>query len=558
MMKRAKGSEKMLGKWILALGFFATAQVGYAEKFIVSFESKDRMSESTNRLMGAYQKRFSVKSNLKVEKVLPQIGVVIVEADKNLKQVEKDFQGAIVEKNFRFPAPKDVKLSQPRDARASDFVRMDFMPDLGQPRMPWGISAVRAEEAWNMGYKGEGVKVMVVDSGIDRDHPDLMSNFVWGEDFFGDNRMDVPYSYFDTVGHGTHVAGTILANGEGGGVLGVAPSAELYVARVCNEDYCDGAALFSAIEFSVSSGMDVVNLSLGGGPPSSLFARAYERAAKAGVIVVAASGNNGEGFVSFPAAYAHTIAVGAIDQNLQKAEFSQYGEKLDVVAPGVDVESTVPRGSALLPKTEIEQAESSRPLLTFPVLGTAVPIEAIQAELVSVGLGREGDYSAETQVAGKIALIQRGEITFTEKVQRAEDYGAAGVLIWNNDGPARGGFGLQDDVSIPVFMISQRDGEDLREALEIGLPTLARLSAVPHDYDFFPGTSMAAPHVSGVVALMKQANPMLTFEQAREAIKSTATRLSGNQSHFGSGLVNAPEAVSAAMSHVQMAKATGF
>lgn len=187
---------------------------------------------------------------------------------------------------------------------------------------------------------GEGVKVAILDSGVDATHPDLIDNMKTCVDFMGDPRP--PH------GHGTHVAGIIGAADNGIGVVGVAPKCELYSVRVTNADGLtpgDLSVVGSGIEWCIANGMDVINISLG----SSVDARSfcYEKiveAAAKGIIIVAASGNQGSSQTSFPAAYEDVIAVAAMGKDGLLANFSNVGDEVDFVAPGVDIYSTWPGG----------------------------------------------------------------------------------------------------------------------------------------------------------------------------------------------------------------------
>ena len=205
-------------------------------------------------------------------------------------------------------------------------------PPAGTEIIDWGVLEIRADEVWS-DFDGSGVKVAVVDTGIDVDHPDL--DVAGGANF--DRRAK---SYDDNNGHGTHVAGTIAAKENGIGVVGVAPKAELYAVKVLDRK---GSGLTSqviaGIDWAVANGMDVVNLSLGSNYPNSDLEDALELAMQAGVIIVAAAGNDGSA-VDFPGAYASTIGVGAINPDQTLAYFSSRGAEVDVVAPGVAVYST--------------------------------------------------------------------------------------------------------------------------------------------------------------------------------------------------------------------------
>ncbi len=202
----------------------------------------------------------------------------------------------------------------------------------------WGVLHISADIAHASGNKGAGVKIAVIDTGIDYTHEDLDGNYAGGYDFvFDDND---PFDD-NTISHGTHVAGIIAAEENGIGVIGVAPEAELYAIKVL-----DGAGfglaswVIAALEWAVDNGMDIANLSLEGPHLESLQA-ACDNAYNAGVLLVAAGGNTNGGPVSYPAAYESVIAVTGTDADDVRAYFSPVGPELELAAPGVDILSTV-------------------------------------------------------------------------------------------------------------------------------------------------------------------------------------------------------------------------
>lgn len=204
--------------------------------------------------------------------------------------------------------------------------------------IPWGISQISAPEAQIAGFTGEGVNVAVLDTGIE-DHPDLNVqggvSFVQGEP-----------DYQDGNGHGTHVAGTIAALDNDEGVIGVAPNADLYAVKVLGANGSGSvSSIAQGLEWAGENGMDIANLSLGSSAPSATLEQAVDEATANGVLVVAASGNSGASSIGYPARYDNAMAVGATDQSDGLASFSQYGDGLDIVAPGVGIDSTYPGSS---------------------------------------------------------------------------------------------------------------------------------------------------------------------------------------------------------------------
>ena len=212
-------------------------------------------------------------------------------------------------------------------------------PTSSQPTqtIEWGINAVKAPNMW-ASYQGAGVKVAVIDTGIDLSHPDLK---VVG----GKNYVRSAKSYNDDNGHGTHVAGIIGALNNNIGVVGVAPLVDLYAVKVLSSS---GSGYLSdvvrGIDWSISNHMDVINMSLGANSGSATLEQALISAEQAGIITVAAAGNDGTD-VDFPGAYSSTIAVGAIDSLYNLAYFSSVGNEVDVVGPGVSVFSTYKGGT---------------------------------------------------------------------------------------------------------------------------------------------------------------------------------------------------------------------
>lgn len=488
----------------------------------------------------------------KVEDSLSHIQTIVLNV-KDTAEIEKlknNPDVALVEKEVFHPAPRPFRASPTlvdmqtykRSAPATPADR--FSPT---DKTPWGIGAVKAPEAWERSNQGEGARVLVLDTGIDRDHPSLKANFEAGKDFVGDSAT--PYDYFDRNGHGTHVSGTIAGVMDRAGFTGVAPKAKILMGRVCSEGGCSNIAIARGINWGVEQKVDIISMSLGGAWSTPAERTAITEADKAGVTVVAASGNDGSSRVSYPAALPTVIAVGAVDSTLAKATFSQYGPELAIVAPGVAVASSVPQGSGRASdvKVTIDGVEKSVKSSTFT--GGREVLNAETNVLVEAGLGKAEDF-AKIDVKGKFALISRGEIKFGEKVQNAIAAGAVGAVIYNNAPGLLQGALTEDGSVLPaaVFMVEQTIGQELVKALADGKSASATVVINKTDYSSFDGTSMATPHVSGVIALVKAAKKDLTPAQVREIITSTAQALSPNdQNQFGAGMINADLSVKKAL-----------
>lgn len=205
-----------------------------------------------------------------------------------------------------------------------------------EQKIDWGVSLVQAPLLWHV-TKGEGVKVLVLDTGVDYRHPDLSPNFKMGVNFTTQNRND----FMDRQGHGTHCAGIILGCDNDFGIVGVAPKAELYIGKVLGDDgYGTIQGIIQGIEWGIQQKVDIISMSLGSSvDPGPAFHNVMKRARAAGIILVGATGNENTR-VGWPAAYDEVIAVGAIDAAMDRANFSNFGEEVAVAAPGVNVLST--------------------------------------------------------------------------------------------------------------------------------------------------------------------------------------------------------------------------
>ena len=379
---------------------------------------------------------------------------------------------------------------------------------------------------------GKGIKVGVIDTGIDYTHPDLQKNYHGGYDVVDQDNdpMETTKAQGEPTMHGTHVAGIIAANGE---ITGVAPDAELYGYRALGPGGVGTSEfVIAAIEKAVEDGMDVINLSLGNavnGPdwPTSI---ALNRAVEKGVIAVTANGNAGPYLwtVGSPGTAEKAISVGA---------------------------SSPPMNIPFITTQAINQKIPVQPLQGSASWGEQMALHDF--ELVDGGLGYEKDLP--TDLHNKIVLIKRGEIHFTEKVINAQQKGAKAVLIYNHE---KGMFhgALEKKVDIPVSSLSYKTGMLLQQKLkqkrqwvqttftqvkdqlasfssrgpvthtwsikpDVIAPGMDINSTVPNGYRALNGTSMASPHVTGAVALLKQAHPDWSPAQMKAALMNTAKLL---------------------------------
>ncbi len=407
----------------------------------------------------------------------------------------------------------------------------------------------------NRRLTGKGVKVAVIDTGVDYHHPDLDQNYSGGMDFIdGDeDPMETLAEDGDETLHGTHVAGIIAANGK---LKGIAPEAEIIAYRALGPGGMGSSdQVIAAIDQAIEDKVDILNLSLGNNVngPDWPTSRALDRAVEAGIVAVTSSGNSGPGVwtVGSPGTSAKAISVGASSPPLKKPYLKIAGLK---------------------EKIGIEPLQGASPWDLTSV-----------HHIVEAGIGEKQDLLKD--VKGQIALIERGKLSFTEKVINAKDAGAKAVIISNN---LKGNFigSLEIPVEIPVVSVSKEDGNKIKKQIQksqssvrtifqeekdtladfssrgpvtntwaikpdVVAPGVAIESTIPDGYMALQGTSMAAPHVAGACALIKQAHPDWNPEQVKASLMNTASRLIDKEKHLlkpteqGTGRINITKAIEA-------------
>ncbi|WP_406945031.1 S8 family serine peptidase [Halobacillus sp. SY10] len=396
---------------------------------------------------------------------------------------------------------------------------------------------------------GEGVKVGIIDTGIDYNHPDLKENFKGGYDTvdFDDDPMETEEE--GATIHGTHVAGVVGANGK---MKGIAPDADLYAYRALGPGGVGSSVqVIAAIEEAVKDGMDVINLSLGNdvNGPDWPTTHAVNKAIELGTVVVVAAGNSGpDGWtIGSPATSSDAITVGA---------------------------------SALSMKSPVLKVPGEREKVLIQTMSGSVPWELTKKYPVTYAGTGEAEYG---DVRGKIVLFERGGIPFSHKALKAYQKGAVAVLIFNNEeGNFQGGLdGVK--LPIPVASLSNEAGNWLKEKViqqnqwvetinvslgdqvapfssrgpvttnweikpDILAPGVDIYSTVPGGYQSLQGTSMAAPHVAGMAALIKEAHPDWKPAEVKQALTSTADLILTGKQPFppteqGAGYVDLNEAL---------------
>jgi subtilisin family serine protease len=286
----------------------------------------------------------------------------------------------------------------------------------------WHLDTMGVYDAWDITMGDPNVVVAVIDTGVDLDHPDLTGQIVAQTDVVANDG-----NAQDDDGHGTHVAGIIAAKANNGiGVAGIAPGAKLMAVDVFG-NYLNPetgkyelAALTSkviqGIQYAVSNGADIINMSLGGSDYDEAFRNAVDAAVNAGVVVVAAAGNEGENGLHYPSDFDSCISVIATDSNDTKASFSNYGPQKDIAAPGVNIYSTFPND--VDPAYPVDYVGMNGTSMASPVVAGVAALMLSANPTLTVGELRNILYSTavDLSVPGVDALYGYGRINASAAV----------------------------------------------------------------------------------------------------------------------------------------------
>jgi len=473
------------------------AQTSDRTRVIVVFKHAADASDRTaiERLDGRIKLEISQVNAIAVD--VPRSAVAKIRANKRVSFVEDDVMQHAME------------VSSPDSTLAQE--------------VPYGITMVQADQVPDTPAFRK--KICIIDSGYETAHEDLDGNNVTGENLTTSGEW-----FTDELHHGTHVGGTVSAVNNSLGVIGVMPNERVKI-RIEKVFDASGQAPSSLIAAAMTKcgqhGANVISMSLGGGR-SQMQQNVVTQLAAQNIMMFAAAGNAGNSSISYPAGFAEVISVAAVDSTKAWATFSQFNADVEVAAPGVAVKSTVPMGTGSDAKLKVGQTN-------FQVIGMEdSPVITRQGPLADFGLG---DTVIPGGMTGKVCLIQRGDITFAEKVQNCEASGGVGAAIYNNvPGPLNGT--LAGAVThIPSVGADGNDGASL--LAKIGKATTVGVST--SNYALFDGTSMATPHASAVATLVWSYFPECTAAQMRTSIDNGVEDLGdpGRDVKFGFGLVQA-------------------
>ncbi|WDD98968.1 S8 family serine peptidase [Thalassomonas actiniarum] len=433
-----------------------------------------------------------------------------------------------------------------------EYSEQDELRYLASQMQPWGIGNVQADQLSDSA--AGNMTVCIIDSGYERSNPDLNAN-----NHSGTNDSGTGNWYQNGGSHGTHVAGTIAAVNNSEGVVGVLPNTNvnLHIVKVFNESgWGYSSELVDAVDTCVNNGAKVVNMSLGGPSATTTERNGLEAATNAGVLLIAASGNDGDSSLSYPASYDTVMAVGAVDASGRHAEFSQYTAQVEVAGPGEAILSTV-AGDGRLGSITIGGTTYANdmvvPQTRFTPSGSSYAVDNFNGSASGI-LGQctvSGSSYSCSNVSGNICLAERNDNQIGSNypeinpAKACTDAGATGVIVFSdNDRTALQSPFLVDagsDITVPTVSVDRALGQTLQGMVGQSVS----LSVVGNqDYAYYNGTSMATPHVAAVAALAWSNNISCTADEVRTALKNTALDLetAGRDDKTGYGLVQAKAA----------------
>ena len=390
------------------------------------------------------------------------------------------------------------------------------------------------------GFDGTGIKIAVIDTGVDFNHPDLLG---WGKDgkvIGGYNFVQENQLPMDSNGHGTKVAGIIAADGN---VVGVAPKAKILAYKVSEDGEGVSSELISgAIEKAIEDEADIINISLGVNRTNSKIDNAVNYALEKGIFVVTAAGNDGPELktIGSPGRNFESLTVGATYNNMT---------------------------SSLIATLEIDEIQYT----VIPMVGSSKTNEPITGKIIFGGYGKNSDLE-NLDVKDAILIVERGSnvkdelLFFSIKEMNAAKAGAKALIVYNNEpgiflGELIHEFSGPEYIpQIPVVSIDREEGLEIIEKIENESSGIIQLfynpdfiahfssrgpvspfyikpdmvapgayintTQIGSTYNFTSGTSFAAPHVSGAAALLLQKNPNLENHELKSLLVTTVKPVS--------------------------------
>lgn len=387
----------------------------------------------------------------------------------------------------------------------------------------------------DLGYDGEGIKIAVIDTGVDHLHPDLFGFGPGGKIVGGYNFVDESKMPVDTNGHGTEVSGIIAADGQ---LSGIAPKASIFAYKVSDDgENVSSDLIIKAINKAIEDDVDIINISLGVNKTNSKIDDAVSKATRNGIVVVVAAGNDGPRLetIGSPGQSFDAITVGATYNNIT---------------------------ASLVATLEVD----GKQFQVMPMMGTSSLDEPITEEIVFGEYGRQKDLS-EGSFSDSMVLVERGSsvegelVYFSEKENNVANVGGRALIVYNNQkgiflGELFHQFSPPDyRPRIPVLSMSNEDGEFLKNSIQnrttatlnvfynpdfvayfssrgpvspfyikpdlVAPGVFINSTLIDAKYNLTSGTSFAAPHVSGAAALLLQKNQDFTPKEVKSLLVTT-------------------------------------
>lgn len=312
------------------------------DRYIVKFKEEmveDSVSSSSDEY-GDVTTNKKNKKNKKAKKRLKKRAFNMDSARAELRKVNGKIKKELKKQRMVAARLNKAALNELRNNPNVESIEIDAIRKPMAQTTPYGYTMVQANQFGQSDTTAR--KVCVIDTGYNLGHPDLpgINDGVTGQA----NNSAVGNWYNDGNGHGTHVAGTIAAYDNNEGVVGVYPGVDLHIVKIFNDNgqWTYASDLIEAISQCQDAGSNVVNMSLGGGSSSTTERNAMQSFTDAGMLLVAAAGNDGNSAKSYPASYDAVMSVAAVDSNENRASYSQYNDQVEIAAPGSAVQSTYP------------------------------------------------------------------------------------------------------------------------------------------------------------------------------------------------------------------------
>ena len=499
-------------KMACAATLLALGTAAHAERVIVSHDDNGQGLKKGQKVLAEGKNWFAVD--------LDEKGKSAIRGKRGFKKMEKDLK--------RFPMAI-------------------YNDDAGDPSAqqltPYAVYQSQADQL----TLGAGQKGCVIDSGIAGAQGETggkNNDFDWSV-ITGDSDSGTGDWFTDGGPHGTHVAGTVGAADNGIGVVGMAPGVPMHIIKVFNASgWGYSSDLAHAADLCTQAGANIITMSLGGGGANSVEESAFDTFTANGGLVLAAAGNDGNSVRSYPAGYKSVMMIGANDGDNNIADFSQFpsntmtsgrgknattethdGYGVEVTAGGVNTLSTYPSGGASIASLTVD--------------GVGVPAAAtdntgsVSGSTYFMGTAEATDSGA----SGKICVIDRGNISFADKINNCGNSGGIGAVVVNN--VAGEGVVYMDITGVTTSIPAVGAAFEDRAAI-VGSSN-ADINSGASDYGYMSGTSMATPAAAGVAALVWSNHPSCSGTEIRTAMKATAEDqgAAGRDDYFGYGIVKA-------------------